>query len=116
MDHSDSLEPKPYYQNITMMRHGDRIDYFVESWRSEAARPWDPNLIPEGHTRALFTGKKLITQLGYPIHRVFTSPFLRCVETASGVVSGLYADNHNGNQTWNHTDPTLKPSKTIKVN
>lgn len=79
------------YQNVVVMRHGDRIDNFDPQWVTTAARPWDPPLIDAGRTRAFSTGRKLRHQLGFPIHRVFVSPFVRCVQTAVEVVSALCA-------------------------
>ncbi|PKI56627.1 hypothetical protein CRG98_023010 [Punica granatum] len=83
------------YQSVVVMRHGERMDNFVESWLSKAARPWDPPLFDDGHSRSFRTGMELRTQLGYPIHRVIVSPFLRCVETASEVASALCAIDEN---------------------
>ncbi|QHO47485.1 hypothetical protein HN51_016861 [Arachis hypogaea] len=77
------------YQNVVVMRHADRLDNFDPCWASTAARPWDPPLFEAGRLRAFQTGRSLRDTLGYPIHRVFVSPFLRCVQTASEVVSAL---------------------------
>ncbi|KAF4402353.1 hypothetical protein CsatB_003328 [Cannabis sativa] len=79
------------YQNVVVMRHGDRMDNFVPLWVSTATRPWDPPLFESGLTRALVTGRNLRKNLGFPIHRVFVSPFLRCVQTSVEVISGLFA-------------------------
>ncbi|KAJ7950836.1 Phosphoglycerate mutase family protein [Quillaja saponaria] len=86
-----------FYQNVVVMRHGDRIDNFEPLWVSTAARPWDPPLIEEGRVRAFCAGRKLRTGLGFPIHRVFVSPFIRCIQTASEVISALSAnEDHPG--------------------
>lgn len=82
-------------QHVIVMRHGDRLDDFEESWVSDAARPWDPPLIAAGHLRAFRTGRDLRDRLGFLIHRVIVSPFLRCVETAARVVSALCAIEEN---------------------
>ncbi|KAJ8450085.1 hypothetical protein Cgig2_033279 [Carnegiea gigantea] len=99
-------------QNVIVMRHGDRRDNFDPSWARTAERPWDPPLIDAGLSRAFRTGRELRRQLGFPIHRVFVSPFLRCVQTASEVVSALCAtvddDEHTGGSV------PIDPSK-IKV-
>ncbi|WCJ22972.1 Phosphoglycerate mutase family protein [Euphorbia peplus] len=79
------------YQNIVVMRHGDRIDNFDPLWASKADKPWDPPLVEEGKVRAFCTGRNLKSRLRFPIHRVFVSPFLRCVQTAAEVVSALCA-------------------------
>lgn len=76
-------------QNVIVMRHGDRMDNFVPSWITTAERPWDPPLVDAGKTRAFNVGNEIRTRVDFPIHRVFVSPFLRCVQTASAVVSAL---------------------------
>lgn len=95
------------------MRHGDRIDSFEPLWVSTAARPWDPPLIEEGRVRAFCAGKKIRTQLGFPIHRVFVSPFLRCIQTAAEVVSALCAVDDDPN-TMSSDGISVDPSK-LKV-
>ncbi|XP_062073239.1 uncharacterized protein LOC133777574 isoform X1 [Humulus lupulus] len=85
-----SQGPLSCYQNVVVMRHGDRMDNFVPLWISTAPRPWDPPLFETGLTRAHVTGRNLRNNLGFPIHRVFVSPFLRCVQTAGEVISGLF--------------------------
>ncbi|WZZ82337.1 hypothetical protein YC2023_102909 [Brassica napus] len=82
------------YQNVFVMRHGDRLDNFNRHWAATAARPWDPHVSQNGLVRAFQTGQRIRSQTGSPIHRVFVSPFFRCVHTASEVVGieyGLYA-------------------------
>lgn len=99
-------EAEQLYQNIVVMRHGDRIDNFEPSWAINAERKWDPPLVEAGKTRAFNTGRKLRENLGFPIHRVFVSPFLRCLQTAAGVVCGLCSENH---------DPTRIDTTILKV-
>ncbi|KAI3439730.1 uncharacterized protein J3R85_004368 [Psidium guajava] len=91
MASSDPQADPQRRQHVVVMRHGDRIDSFEPLWVSTAARPWDPPLVEAGRVRAFCTGRKLRDQLGFPIHRVFVSPFLRCVQTASEAVSALCA-------------------------
>ncbi|XP_027336550.1 uncharacterized protein LOC113850279 [Abrus precatorius] len=80
-----------FYQNVVVMRHGDRMDNFEPLWVSTAPRPWDPPLVQQGRVRAFCTGRKFRNNLQFPIHRVFVSPFLRCVQTAAEVVTALSA-------------------------
>ena len=87
MDSSDSQ----HFQNVVVMRHGDRLDNCEPLWLSTAARPWDPPLAAPGKVRAFCTGRRLRSHLGFPIHRVFVSPFLRCIQTVSEVISALCA-------------------------
>lgn len=106
------MKPKRH-QNVLVMRHGDRMDNFVESWLREAARPWDPPLYEAGRERASRTGMELRTQLGFPIDRVVVSPFVRCVETASEVVSALSAAGERASATRRAVLPIDPPA--IKV-
>ncbi|KAK4752318.1 hypothetical protein SAY87_021116 [Trapa incisa] len=88
----NATAPAKIYQNVIVMRHGDRLDNFVpdvDAWVRETARPWDPPLNEKGCHRSHATGVELRTQLGFTIDRVVVSPFMRCVETASEVVSAL---------------------------
>ncbi|KAJ4884955.1 Phosphoglycerate mutase family protein [Raphanus sativus] len=79
------------HQNVIVMRHGDRMDRFEPLWASTAERPWDPPLIHDGKVRAFQTGHRISSQVAFPIHRVFVSPFLRCIQTAVEVVAALSA-------------------------
>ncbi|XP_055962408.1 uncharacterized protein LOC126687960 [Mercurialis annua] len=88
---NDSAKRHQLSQYVVVMRHGDRLDNFDPLWTSTALRPWDPPLVEAGRIRAFSTGKNLKSRLCFPIHRVFVSPFLRCVQTASEAVSALCA-------------------------
>lgn len=117
MDSSNEDQIQPHFiQNVVVMRHGDRIDSFESLWPSTAARPWDPPLVDAGKVRAFYTGRKFRNQLGFPIHRVFVSPFLRCLQTASEVVSALcaVADQHDDPNDMSSHGVEIDPSK-IKV-
>ncbi|XP_055962207.1 uncharacterized protein LOC130015657 [Mercurialis annua] len=88
---NDNVQRREFTQYVVVLRHGDRIDHFDPLWTSTAARPWDPPLIEAGLIRAFSTGKTLKSRLDFPIHRVFVSPFIRCIQTASEAVSGFCA-------------------------
>jgi phosphohistidine phosphatase SixA len=81
------------HQNVIVMRHGDRIDNFDPLWTSTAARPWDPPLAQQGQDRAFQMGKSIQQSFGFPIHRLFVSPFLRCIQTAAEFVTSLSTIN-----------------------
>ncbi|XP_071697052.1 uncharacterized protein [Rutidosis leptorrhynchoides] len=103
------------HQNVVVMRHGDRIDNFEPLWTEKADRPWDPPLVLDGKIRAFCTGKKFSNnKLGFPIHRVFVSPFLRCLQTASEVIHAICAVDDNVNQLSSADGVVIDPSK-IKV-
>ncbi|CAH8384123.1 unnamed protein product [Eruca vesicaria subsp. sativa] len=100
------------HQNIIVMRHGDRADYCEPLWVTTAERPWDPPLVHYGKVRAFQTGQRIRSQVGFPIHRVFVSPFLRCIQTAAEVVAALSAVDHNA--TFSNDMPSIDNSK-LKV-
>ncbi|GMI66950.1 hypothetical protein like AT3G60450 [Hibiscus trionum] len=82
-------QTKTFQQHVLVMRHGDRLDHADPTWEKTADRPWDSPLIQRGLSRAFQTGRAFRTLLPFPIHRVFVSPLLRCVQTASEVVTAL---------------------------
>ncbi|KAK8479924.1 hypothetical protein V6N11_014285, partial [Hibiscus sabdariffa] len=88
---------KTFQQHVLVMRHGDRLDHPDPTWENTAGRPWDPPLHQSGLSRAFQTGRAFRTLLPFPIHRVFVSPFLRCVQTASEVVTALCAVDDDPN-------------------
>ncbi|XP_051129243.1 uncharacterized protein LOC127250127 [Andrographis paniculata] len=104
------------YQNVIVMRHGDRLDNSSPLWAASALRPWDPPLDDNGKVRAFRTGEKLRDQLGVPIHRVFVSPFLRCLETAAQAISALCSvgKDSGGSSDLSVNGMVLDPSR-IKV-
>ncbi|XVF79790.1 hypothetical protein PTKIN_Ptkin15bG0017900 [Pterospermum kingtungense] len=110
----DSSETKTYYQNVVVMRHGDRMDNFDPTWVPTAERPWDPPLTHDGLARAFRTCRTFRTTLPFPIHRVFVSPFLRCVQTASEVVAAVCAVDDNPNAKSSAHVGSIDPSK-VKV-
>ncbi|KAK2360318.1 Phosphoglycerate mutase family protein [Trifolium repens] len=83
------------YQNVVIMRHGERLDNIEPSWASTASRPWDPPLAQAGRIRAFQMGQCIQQSLKYPIHRVFVSPFLRCVQTVVELISALPTINND---------------------
>lgn len=114
--HGELTDESQFYQNVVVMRHGDRIDNFEPQWISTAERPWDPPLVEAGKLRAYRKGQSLRNQLGFPIHRVFVSPFLRCLQTAAEVVIALCAveGQHADPNNLSCNDIVIDPSK-IKV-
>jgi hypothetical protein len=113
MDSTSKNETPEHYQNVIVMRHGDRIDNFDPLWIATAPRPWDPPLVKEGRVRAFSTGRKFRNLFGYPLHRVFVSPFLRCIQTAAEAVIALSAVHDNPDALTGHS-VTIDPSK-LKV-
>ncbi|MBA0589525.1 uncharacterized protein LOC105802550 [Gossypium raimondii] len=110
----DPLDTKTYQQNVLVMRHGDRLDNFDPTWEKTADRPWDPPLIQNGLHRAFGTGREFRTRLPFPIHRVFVSPFLRCIQTASEVVAALCSVDDDPNAKSSNDVVAIDPSR-VKV-
>ncbi len=88
-----ALKPKPTV--VILLRHGERQDYVAlredrgAEWVAGCKRPWDPPLAEEGHTQAARAARRLRYELSSrrlpePTY-VFSSPLLRCVQTASRV-------------------------------
>jgi broad specificity phosphatase PhoE len=71
-------------RRIWLARHGNRQDFADPTWHETADRPHDPGLAPDGETQARRLGRR-VSDLA--IDRVFASPFLRAVQTASFVAA-----------------------------
>ncbi|MEW5309627.1 MAG: hypothetical protein WDW38_001504 [Sanguina aurantia] len=68
------------------MRHGHRQDEEQRSWHEFAEHPWNPPLSALGRKQARAAGEKM-KALG--IEYIITSPFLRCLQTSSEIVSAM---------------------------
>ena len=67
-------------QTVWIARHGNRVDFLDPAWEKTAWWPNDPGLAPDGIVQA----RQLAARLkGEPIQHIFSSPFLRTLETAS---------------------------------
>ena len=73
-------------QRIWIVRHGNREDFQNPGWAKTASRPFDPALSADGETQAKEVGLSL---QGEQVHRVFASPFLRTIQTASHIADAL---------------------------
>ncbi|XP_058736804.1 uncharacterized protein LOC131609164 [Vicia villosa] len=112
MDSKENQHPV-MYQNVIVMRHSERLDNVEPTWVSTATRPWDPPLTQSGRVLAFKTGQGIRKNFGFPIHRLFVSPFLRCVQTAAEIVTALSDVNEAGGSV-SHDDISADPSK-VKV-
>lgn len=79
---------------VVIVRHAERLDYkHGRTWVTEAARPWDTPITEHGHEQAGQAGRFLREHLaakGLPgPTKMYSSPLLRCVETAVGIREGL---------------------------
>ncbi|KAJ1568301.1 hypothetical protein HK096_006961 [Nowakowskiella sp. JEL0078] len=83
-----------YSTVLYIVRHGERIDNVDPYWTKSAKDPYDPPLTENGLAQAettgiFISGNNLTSSDTLPIRHVFTSPFLRCVQTANEIVSAL---------------------------
>ncbi len=69
-------------QRVFLVRHGMRSDFEDSAWGLTARRPDDPPLSKTGLVQARDTGVYL---KGKGITALYTSPFLRAIQTAQGI-------------------------------
>lgn len=73
-------------QTILIARHGNREDFVDLNWLKTAPRPFDPGLSPDGFEQA----QKLADYLkSESINHLFSSPFLRTIQTANVIAETL---------------------------
>jgi broad specificity phosphatase PhoE len=86
---------------VLLIRHAHRLDFIQPQWFETAAYPYDPPLSALGWQQALELSPKL---LHLPIQRIFTSPYLRTLQTAYplGRSLGLKLCIENGLREWLH--------------
>lgn len=101
-------------QHVVVMRHGERRDNVEPLWASRASRRWDPPVTEEGKIYAFKEGRDFLKNFNFPIHRVFVSPFLRCLQTANEVIAALCAVDYDPETMFSSADVSIDPSK-IKV-
>mmetsp|Transcript_63326 Transcript_63326/g.187160 ORF Transcript_63326/g.187160 Transcript_63326/m.187160 type:complete len:317 (-) Transcript_63326:91-1041(-) len=78
-------------------RHGERRDYIERdaggNWIPTTSRPWDPPLSDAGHEQVRELGRRVARSLRQhnlpPVSFVYSSPLLRCCQTAAGAIVGL---------------------------
>lgn len=66
-------------QTLWLVRHAHRLDFIEPEWFDTAVYRYDPPLSPQGVERASALASEL-SQI--PIDRLFSSPFLRSIQTA----------------------------------
>ena len=82
---------------IHVVRHGERYDCVHPEWKSTAKRPHDPQLSTAGVKQARTTGQFIAPRTKMERGEdamadiaIYTSPFLRCVQTAKAISQGYY--------------------------
>ena len=100
-------------QTVWIARHGNRLDFVNPEWFNTAERPYDPPLSEDGIIQARQLGKRLKSE---NIAHIFTSPFLRTIQTAHQVAEILdleikleagLAEWHNPE--WMSKHPAIHP-------
>jgi len=71
---------------IWLARHGSRRDFDDPRWAEGASRPYDSPLSAEGRRQSRALADRLA---GERVAHLFSSPFLRCVETAAPIAARL---------------------------
>lgn len=99
---------------IWLARHGLRQDFEDRKWAASAARPYDPPLSAEGRRQARAIADRLAIE---SIEHLFSSPFLRCVETAAAVAErlGLTIKLDVGLSEWLNVDWFSRPPELLPV-
>ncbi len=67
---------------VWIARHGNRQDFVDPAWAATAERPGDPGLSDDGVEQVERLAERLVPE---GLTHIFSSPFLRCVQTASAV-------------------------------
>ncbi|KKD34660.1 MAG: histidine phosphatase family protein [Limnoraphis robusta] len=73
-------------QTVWIARHGNRIDFVNPAWFNTSARRYDPHLSDDGFVQAQQLANRLV---GEGITHIFSSPFLRTVQTANVIAETL---------------------------
>ncbi|KAE9419148.1 hypothetical protein Angca_008323, partial [Angiostrongylus cantonensis] len=71
-------------RTLWFVRHGERVDNIDQTWKQTAKRWDDPPLSKRGHQQACEVGVALAADT---IDYAICSPFTRCVETATEILS-----------------------------
>lgn len=69
-------------RTLYFVRHGLREDFENPAWKETCNNPWDPPLSANGRAQAADAGRFFA---GKKIQTIFSSPFLRTLETAQAV-------------------------------
>lgn len=101
-------------QTIWLIRHAHRLDFIEPEWIETAIYPYDPPLSSQGFDRARQLARELAA---IPIDLVFTSPFLRTIQTAYPLATLLQLPIRLewGLCEWLCQDWTLGPPKTTPI-
>jgi broad specificity phosphatase PhoE len=99
---------------IWLARHGSRLDFDDPEWARSAARPYDPPLSGHGREQARGMADRLAR---VPIAYLFSSPFLRCVETAAPIAErvGVAIRIERGLSEWLNSEWFPEPPELLPL-
>ncbi|AFZ36459.1 Phosphoglycerate mutase [Stanieria cyanosphaera PCC 7437] len=106
-------------QTVWIARHGNRFDFVNPQWFNNAIRRYDPPLSEDGFIQARQLGNRL---QGEQITQIFSSPFLRTIQTANEVAEILdlpikleagLSEWHK--QDWMSESPQIHPREYLKI-
>ncbi len=104
-------------QKIWITRHGNRYDFVNPDWFLTAELRYDPHLAEDGIVQAQELGQRLQSE---NISHIFSSPFLRTVQTAHEVaeILDLPVKLEAGlgewlNPNWMDHDPDIRSRETL---
>jgi hypothetical protein len=98
---------------VYIVRHGERLDNVDETFLQTSETPWNPPLTENGKQQAVKTGKFLKDK---NISTIYTSPFLRCVQTTIGILEGMECTSSTTTtSTTTETTETTAPLVVVKV-
>jgi broad specificity phosphatase PhoE len=110
---------------VIIVRHGERLDYVHraagKNWcQANPKQPWNPPLTEKGLSMATQLGaalrQNIMPELGLPpIRAVYTSPFLRCRQTAAGIIQGMSSECIDHQSSDSNRDPIASPPLKVKV-
>ncbi|KAK9685790.1 hypothetical protein K7432_015370 [Basidiobolus ranarum] len=91
---------------VWFIRHGERLDFVNSNWVYTTTTPYDPPLSDLGEKEALKTGRYLrdLAQESFDTfvkgqnktrYVIYSSPFLRCAQTAEGILQGIGSSRYS---------------------
>ncbi|GAB4226181.1 MAG: histidine phosphatase family protein [Stanieria sp.] len=106
-------------QTVWLARHGNRFDFVNPQWFNHAIRRYDPPLSEDGFIQARQLGSRL---KGEQITHIFSSPFLRTIQTANEVakILDLPIKLEAGLSEWHNPDwmselPQTHPREYLEI-
>jgi broad specificity phosphatase PhoE len=99
---------------VWLVRHAHRLDFIQPEWFNTAPFPYDPPLSALGWQQSL----ELVEQLqNSQIQQIFTSPYLRTIQTAYPIARllGLSIQVENGLREWLHPEWSLSLPETLPI-